>query len=192
MKSTRSDLQYLSVRYLESGMCTPAPLFNDTGRVLVPSGTVITPELLSRLQRQTLFVNSEWPIEAGATPVGTFENNDQPAPQLDKGNNDRSTVVDHDDVLPSAERQSSPWRTRLEIELYEYSLGIERRRDAVVDTLTLSKTGFQFVFRGFVHIGTLIRVRMPGSINKPNLRGVVIACVKLEGSLHQVDVDFTL
>lgn len=192
MKSTTPDLRYLSVRALKSGMCTPAPLFNDTGRVLVPTGTLITPELLSRLQRQVLFVNGQWPIDEGATPVGPFEDSDQPAPQLDKGADDRSTAFDQDDVLPSAERQSSPWRTRLEIELYEYSLGNERRRSVFVDTLTLSKTGFQFVFRGFIHIGTLIRVRMPGSIDKPDLRGVVTACVKLKGLLHQVDVEFTL
>ena len=65
-----------------------------------------------------------------------------------------------------------------------------RRRTVEVVTHDISRGGLSFIFRSYVHLGTVVRTRFMGLANAPEIIGTVRSCIHICGGMHRVGVQF--
>lgn len=82
-----------------------------------------------------------------------------------------------------------PWVTDLTLRVEDPG---RTARDLKVATHDVSRGGFSFVYKQFLHCGTKIRTSFDGLPNRPTIQGVVQYCVDCGDGRHRIGVLFAL
>lgn len=89
----------------------------------------------------------------------------------------------------SNERQSErfPWVTNLTVRVDDSG---QSERVLSVATHDVSRGGFSFIYRQFLHCGTRIRTEFNGLPNRPTIQGIVQYCVDIGDGRHRIGIAF--
>ncbi|MCH7992830.1 MAG: PilZ domain-containing protein [Planctomycetes bacterium] len=89
----------------------------------------------------------------------------------------------------SNERHSErlPWVTNLTVRVEDPG---RTARALSVATHDVSRGGFSFIYRQFLHRGTRIRTEFNALPNRPTIRGIVQYCVDIGDGRHRIGVRF--
>jgi len=81
-----------------------------------------------------------------------------------------------------------PWVTSLALVIIDPQ-GTPRTLEVL--THDISAGGFSFVYRQFLHVGSMVRAEFTVLPNRPRLDGIVRNCVHVGGINHRIGVQFT-
>jgi hypothetical protein len=181
-------LRRLTEQDLVVGRTLPGAVRDGAGRVLIQSGETLSAEHLGRLGKRgacALYAGDDW----GAPPQQT-DPKPQPlrAEEVVQALQRRMRIPGTDGRIRRQQRYA--WHVRLRMAILECSEGVVNRRDVEVETCDLSASGFAFLSRQFVHVGTMVYPRFTNLPKRPVLKGIVRNCTHLEGRRHRVGVEF--
>ncbi|MHC4993617.1 MAG: PilZ domain-containing protein [Planctomycetota bacterium] len=124
-------------------------------------------------------------------------------PASTNGELDPSQVLSpSDEWIPNDHRarERHKWQAQVEVELEEglrpgekdgpHRVRETHHRKITVITEDLSTGGFAFVHKGFIHPGTVVKVRFEMLPNQPVYLGTVRHCINIGGMKHRVGVQF--
>lgn len=178
--SARS-LRPLATTFLQPGMILPASVLDETGRRVLPGGADVTAQARRLVERRCgaiFYVDHEWPEELSARA----DSSDAVIKTLASRHAPRGPQ--------QREHERHSWTVSLSLTLIERSTAGARERHLDVVTHDISRGGFSFVARCYVHPGTVVSARVEALPNRPVLRGVVRNCAHIRGSDHRVGVQF--
>ncbi len=171
------------------GKPLPGHIRDAAGRVLIRKGQVVTAEHLQQLAERGsrgLYGGSDWepdpPAAGEGTPVTLTAEELMEA--LKRKHGLRA------DEHRGRRHPRHVWRCQLRVVVQECSDGLVQRREVVVETCDVSSSGFAFVSRQFVHVGTIVYPHFDCLPNRPLMKGIVRYCHHLEGQRHRVGVEF--
>ncbi len=167
------------------GQPLPGNLYDHTGRLLFQAGQTLDNSAMRMLEmcnETGIFGDEQWqspPAQAAGSPAPMPEHPEEIAKLRRCGKAGQ---------LRTCPRYS--WQSRIPVVLEESTAGKARRRPALVRTLDISSGGFAFEFDQYIHPGTIVHVALRALGRNPLRRGVVRACVHINGRKHRVGVEF--
>lgn len=87
-------------------------------------------------------------------------------------------------------RTRYPWRASLTVWVMDEPQRNRGVREIQVETTDISRTGFGFVYRQYIHPGAMLRTRFDVLPNAPILDGIVAYCHHIGELGHRVGVQF--
>jgi hypothetical protein len=82
------------------------------------------------------------------------------------------------------------WVTPLTVLIEKEPDHKSQQRDVEVTTHDISRGGFSFMFKQYLHPGTRIRTRFNALPGCPIVRGIVRNCIHLGATFHRIGVEF--
>lgn len=82
------------------------------------------------------------------------------------------------------------WVTPLTVLIEKEPHHKSQKRDVEVTTHDISRGGFSFMFKQYLHPGTRIRTRFNSLPGCPIVRGIVRNCIHLGSTFHRIGVEF--
>lgn len=87
-------------------------------------------------------------------------------------------------------RARYPWEASLTVWVIDEPKRDRGVREIQIKTTDISRTGFGFVYRQYIHPGAMLRTRLDVLPGKPIVDGIVAYCYLTDDAQHRVGVQF--
>ena len=179
-----AGLRPIDISRLEIGAMLESDLFDAVGRTVVRGGQTLDRALLDRVRRicgYTVYVHPSF-----ASQFTGGAGTSSPQEILDALEAQHGGTISHE----RREHERFTWCVPLELEIEESSGNCVTQRSLDVVTYDISRGGFAFLVRGYIHSGSLIRASFPSLEGSPRVDGIVRNCRYFGDNQHRVGVEF--